>query len=114
MRFSSKPTVAIFHKRDDATIITYNLGADHNYTSESDRIGFRLPILRASKKRVGVANGGTSRAKYVTSVPFPQLSKKSEEADMFEEFLMLLMSVGKTADDSNVSIFTKEDVKVYK
>ena len=27
---------------------------------------------------------------------------------------MSLMSVGKTADDGNVSIFTKKDVKLYK
>ena len=31
---------------------------------------------------------------------------------MFEEFLTSLMSVVKTANDGNVSIFTKEDVKV--
>ena len=47
-------------------------------------------------------------------MPFPQLSPKAAEADTFCEFKTSLMSVGETADDGNVSIFTKEDVKVYK
>ena len=50
----------------------------------------------------------------MTSLPFPQFSKKAAEADTFEEFPTSLISVGKTANDVNVSIFTKEDVKVYK
>ena len=58
VRFSSKQTVARFHKRDDAKMITYNLGANHNYMSEADRIGLEFPILQALKKQVGVANGG--------------------------------------------------------
>ena len=73
-----------------------------------------LPILRASKKYVGVANGGTIRGKYLTSLPFPQFSKKAAEADTFEEFLTSLMSVGKTANYGNFSIFTNKYVKVYK
>ena len=77
-------------------------------------ISLGLPILRASKKQVGVANGSTSRGEYVKSLPFPQFSKKATEADIFEEFPKLLMSVGNTANDGNVSKFTKEDVKVYK
>ena len=48
------------------------------------------------------------------SLPFPQFSRKATEADIFEEFPKLLMSVGNTANDGNVSKFTKEDVKVYK
>ena len=47
-------------------------------------------------------------------MPFPQLSPKAAEADTFKEFKTSLMSVGKTADDGNISVFTKEDVKVYK
>ena len=50
----------------------------------------------------------------MTSLPFPQLSNKAEEVDTFKEFPTLLMSVGKTADNGKVSIFTKENVKVYK
>ena len=82
--------------------------------SEADRIGLGLPILRALKKRVGFANGGTSKGKYVISLTFPHFSKKLAEADTFEEFPASLMSVGKTANDGNVSISTKEVVKVHK
>ena len=81
---------------------------------KADRIRLGLPILQASKKCAGVSNSGTSRGKYVKLLPFPQLSKKAAEAGTFEEFLTLLMSVGKTDDDGNVSIYTKKDVKVYK
>ena len=75
--------------------------------SKVDRIVLVFPILQALNKRVGVANGGTIREKYVTSLPFPKFSKKAAEADTFEEFKTLLMSVGKTADEGNVSVFTK-------
>ena len=40
--------------------------------------------MRISDKKVGVANGGAYNGKYVTSLPFPQLSRKAEEADTFE------------------------------
>ena len=53
--------------------------------------------MQVSAKKVGVANGGTT-------LPFLQLSKKASEADTFEEFATLLLSVGKTADDVNVYI----------
>ena len=36
------------------------------------------------------------------------------EADTFDNFLTLLLSSGKLADDSNISVFTKDGVKVYK
>ena len=114
VRFASKPTVAKYNREDHATMITYDSGADSHYMSEADRLKLGLPILRASTKRVGVANGGTSSGRYVTQLPFPQLSKKAAEADTFVQFPTSLMSVGKTADDGNISIFTKEDVKVYK
>ena len=39
---------------------------------------------------------------------------KAAEADTFDEFKTSLMSVGKTADDGKISVFTKDDVKVYK
>ena len=84
--FASKPTVIIFHKRDDVKTITYDLGADHHYMRKADRIGLGLPILKALKKPVGVANGGTSKGKYVTSITFPQFSNKATESDTFEKF----------------------------
>jgi hypothetical protein len=36
------------------------------------------------------------------------------QADTFQDFPTLLMSVGKTADDGTVSVFTKKGVKVFK
>ena len=82
--------------------------------SEADSIRSKLPILRPSHKSVAVANGGKKKGKYVTRLPFPQLSTTTAEADTFEEFPSSLMSVGKTSDDGNVSIFTHEKVQVYK
>ncbi len=64
--------------------------------------------------KVGVANGGTSTAKYVTKLPFRQLSAQATQADTFQDFPSSLMSVGKTADDGIVSVFTKEGVNVFK
>ena len=63
--------------------------------------------MRVSAKKVGVANGGACNGKYVTKLPFMQLSKEAAEVDTFEEFPTSLMSVGKTAGDGNVSIFTE-------
>ena len=68
--------------------------------------------MRVSAKKVGVAHGGTCNGKYVTKLSFPPLSNKAAEADTFEEFSTSLMSVGKTADDGNVSIFTREGFTV--
>ena len=73
-----------------------------------------LPILRISSKKAGVANGGSSSGKYVTRLPFPQLSRKPAEVDIFNNFPTYIMSVRKTLEDGNVSIFTKEGVSVYK
>ena len=95
-------------------MVTYDSGADGHYLSEADRKTIRLPILRPSTKRVGVANGGSSQAKHVTALPFKQLSPKANQADTFEDFPHSLMSVGKTADDGTISIFTKDGVTVHK
>jgi hypothetical protein len=89
-------------------------GADGHYLSESDRLQAQLPILRPSTKRVGVANGGSSNGKHVTQLPFKQLSKHAAQADSFEDFPHSLMSVGKTADDGTISIFSKDGVTVHK
>jgi len=46
-------------------------GADGHYISEKDWRQAGLPILRTSTRKVEVANGGgTSKAKYVTQLPF--------------------------------------------
>jgi hypothetical protein len=95
-------------------MVTYDSGADGHYISKRDRKKAGLPILRPSTKRVGVANGGTSTAKHVTQLPFKQLSPKATQADTFQDFPNSLMSVGKTADDGTISIFTKDGVTVHK
>jgi hypothetical protein len=95
-------------------MVTYDSGADGHYISEKDRHNAGLPILRPSTQKVGVTNGGTSTAKYVTQLPFRQLSARAMQADTFQDFPLSLMSVGKTADDGTVSVFTKEGVSVFK
>jgi hypothetical protein len=89
-------------------------GADGHYINEKDRKTVGLPILRILAKKVGMANGSTCKGQYVTALPFPQLSTKAAEANTFNDFPTSLMSVGKTADNGNISIFTKEGVSVYK
>ena len=70
-------------------MVTYDSGADGHYISEKDRRKAGLPILRTSTRKVGVANGGTSKAKYVTQLPFRQLSAQATQADTFQDFLHL-------------------------
>ena len=103
-------------KRQEANsvLLTYDSGADGNYISEADRKEAHMPILRASSKRVRVANGDTSNAKHITALPFPQLSEKARQADTFDNFPTSLMSVGKTSDDGTISIFTKTGVSVHR
>ena len=106
--FAGQAMVAEYNPEDTTVMITYDSGADGHYISEDDRKTIGLPILRISAKKVGVANGNTCKGQYVTALPFPQLSTKAAEADTFNDFPTSLMSVGKTADDGNISIFTKE------
>ena len=73
-----------------------------------------LPILRKSNRRVGVANGCTSRGIYVTQLPFPALLKKDAQADTVNDFPDSLISVGQLADDETISIFSNEGVSVHK
>ena len=95
-------------------MITYDSGADRNYLNEQDRSNLGLPILRIPDKKVGVSNGGDCNGKYVTSLPSPKLYSKTAEADTFKEFPTSLTSLGKTADNGNVSIFTKYGVNIHK
>ena len=93
-----------------AAEMTYDSGADEHYVNKKDRTKLGLPILRRSRKRVGVANSGISTGKHVTRLPFKQMLDETTEADAFEEFETSLMSVGNTADDGNVSVFTERDI----
>ena len=95
-------------------MVTYDSGADGHYISEKDWRQAGLPILQTLTRKVGVANGGTSKATYVTQIPCRQLSAQAMLADTFQDFPTSLMSVGKTADNGTVSVFTKEGIKVFK
>jgi hypothetical protein len=112
--FAEQAMVAEYNDEDATILVTNNSGADGHCISEKDRHKLGLPLLRISAKKIGVANGDTCRGKYVTALPFPQLSKKAAEEDTFNDFPTSLMSVRKTADDGNISIFTKEGISVYK
>jgi hypothetical protein len=95
-------------------MVTYDSRADGHYISEKDQQKAGLPILRTSTQKVGVANGGTSKAKYVTQLPFQQLSAQAIQADTFQDFPTSLMSVGKMANNGTVSVFTKKGISVFK
>ena len=114
VRFDTSPSVCTFNCDQEPVYVTYDSGADGHYVSEDDRERARLPILRPSTKRVGVANGSTSEGKHRTALPFDKLSNKANEADSFDDFPQSLMSVGRVADDDAVSIFTKQGVVAYK
>jgi hypothetical protein len=60
-----------------------------------------------------VANREKIKGQHVTSLPFPALSAKAGQVDTFNELPTSLMSVGKTADDGTISIFTKDGVTVH-
>jgi hypothetical protein len=95
-------------------MVTYDLGTDGHYISEKDRRKAGLPIIQQSTRRVGVANGGVSQAKFVTQLPFKDLSAKAMQPDTFQDFPSSLMSIGKTANNGTISIFTKDGVTVHK
>ena len=115
VRFGTKTRVATFVQSEAATVFaTYDSGADGNYISEADREKAGWPILRHSASRVNVANGGHSKGKYVTRIPIPGLSNEAAEADTFDSFPQSLISVGKTNDDGNISVFTKTGFTVHK
>ena len=112
VQFKIKPSIATYKQHSNTPMIIYTSGADSHYLSKQDRAKLVLLILKISDKKVGVSNGGAFNSKYVTSLPFPQLSSKAAEADTFSEFPTSLMSVGKKSDDGNVSIFTKYGVAI--
>ena len=88
-------------------MLTYNSVIDGHYLSKKDRKQLGLPILCVSANIIGVTNGGVCNRNYVIKLQFPQLFNRAVEADTFEEFPTSLISVGKTADDGNVSIFAQ-------
>jgi hypothetical protein len=113
--FTKQNEVQLFDATSTPSImLTYDSGANGHYISEHDQHKAGLPILRPSTWQVGVANAGTSNTKYVTQLPFQKLSARSRQADTFQHFPTLLMSMGKTSDDGTVLVFTKEGVNVFK
>jgi hypothetical protein len=95
-------------------MMMYDSGANGHYISKKDRRKAGLPIIQKSTRWVGVANEGVSQAKFVTQLPFKDLTAQATQADTFQDFSSSLMSMGKTADDGTVSIFTKNGVTVHK
>jgi hypothetical protein len=114
VRFATSNKVHKYTYNEQPIMITYDSGANGHYISKKDQRKAGLPILRPSTRKVGVASGGTSNVKYVTQLPFRQLSAQSRQADTFQDFPNSLMSVGKTADKGTVSVFTKDGVNVFK
>eukprot|EP00804_Cyclotella_cryptica_P007549 CCRYP_010638-RA/>CCRYP_010638-RA protein AED:0.05 eAED:0.05 QI:0/0/0/1/1/1/3/0/1237 len=114
VRFAAHPQIRHFDSQATTPLITFDSGANSHYLSETDRLAAGLPILRSSTRQVGVANGSTSKAKYISHLPFPQLSPNAVLADSFVDFPQSLMSVGKTCDDGTVVIFTQSGVTVNK
>ena len=53
-----------------------------------------------------------SQAKHVINLPFKHLLSQATQVHSFANFPTSLMSVGKTADDETIPIFTKYGVKI--
>jgi hypothetical protein len=113
VRFAKHNEVHLFSNTETPIMVTYDSGADGHYISEKDCRKAGLPIIQRSTRRVGVANGGMSQAKFVMQLPFKE-SAKAKQADIFQDLPSSLMSIGKTADDGTISIFTKNGVTVHK
>ena len=95
-------------------MMMYESGADGHYISKKDRRKAGLSIIQKSTRWVGMVNGGVSKAKFVTQLLFKDLSAQATQADTFQDFPSSLMSVGKTANDGTISIFTKDGVTIHK
>ena len=92
----------------------YNSGTDGNFSTEELQKETSLKILRKSTKRVLVVDGHVNKGEQKVELPFEGLSTKARTGDTFKQFRESLMSVGKVNDDGNISIFTKDNVTVYK
>ena len=73
-----------------------------------------MQILQWSTKQISMAKTGTSKGKWETTLPLPQPSKEAAKANSFSIFSTSLMNVGKTNNNGNISIFTKNGVMVHK
>ncbi len=69
--FAKQNEVNLFDATSTPSImLAYDSGSDGYYIRKYDQPKAGLPILRPSTWQVGVANGGTSNAKYATQLPF--------------------------------------------
>ena len=66
VRFAKQAHIQEYNIGDLPIMASLDSGADNHYISEEDRKRLKLPILRKSSRRVGVANGGTSKGVHVT------------------------------------------------
>ena len=80
-RFATANSKTKFYSANIGAMITYASGADGHYISEADRKPAGLPILRPPRRNDGVANGGINKGRYVTKLPFKQLSSMAAQAD---------------------------------
>ncbi len=84
--FATQNEVHLFNATSIPSImLTYDSGANGHYISKHDQCKAGLPILRPSTQQVGIANGGTSNAKYVTQL-FCKLSAQLQQAETFQDF----------------------------
>jgi hypothetical protein len=72
--FATHNKVHQYTKNEQPIMVTYDSGASGHYISKKDQRKAGLPILQPSMQKVGVANGGTNKAKYLTQLPFQQRS----------------------------------------
>ncbi len=86
IRFAKHNKVHLFSNTETPIMVTYDSGADGHYISKKDCRKAGLPIIQKSTRWVGVANGGVSKAKFVTQLPFKDLSAKAKQADIFQDF----------------------------
>jgi hypothetical protein len=114
VRFASRNNEWLYRQQDHPVMIIYDSGADSHYLCERNCIQAGLPILRSSNWKVGVANGGTSKAQHVSQLPFNKLLQWARHPDTFTDFPTSLMSVGKTSDDGTISVFDKSGTTVHR
>ncbi len=112
--FATHNTVRLYKDHKEPLMITYDSGSNGNYLRKKDCVKAGLPILQPSTHMVGVANGGTSQVQHVTQLPFHKQSVRARQADTFQNFPTLLMSVGKTSNNGTISVFTKTGVTMFK
>ncbi len=94
VRITKNNEVHLFDNAETPIMMTFDSGADGHYISKKDRRKAGLPIIQKSTRRVGVANGNVSQARFVTQLPFKDLSAQ--------------------ATDGTISIFTKDAVTIHK